>query len=78
MPDPERGEWSAWEQILASRESDGEAAPEGAMNVVTDAGFGTVSSLLLALPARGRFGVKPRFRFAAGRPDAAPFTDVPL
>jgi len=77
-PDPERGDWSAWERILASRDSDAETAREGAMNVVTDFGFGTVSSVLLALPARGRFGVKPTMRFAAGRPDVAAFLDVPL
>lgn len=78
VPDPERADWSAWQAILASRESDGESAREGAMNVVTDFGFGTVSSVLLALPARERFEVKPRLRFAAGRPDLAAFEDVPL
>ncbi len=77
-PDPEGGDFSAWEQILASRESDARQVREGAMNVVTDFGFGTVSSLLLALPARGRDGVKPCFRFAAGRPDEAAFKDVQL
>ena len=78
VPDPASGDWSTWEQLLASRESDGDAAREGAMNVVTDFGFGTVSSLLLALPARGRFDVKPRFRFAAGRPDEVAFQDIVL
>lgn len=48
------------------------------MNVVTEFGFGSVSSLLLALPALDRCGVKPRFRFAAGRPDEAEFEEVPL
>ena len=75
-PDPERGDWSAWEAILASRES--ESGPEAAMNVVTDTGFGTVSSLMLALPARGRFEVKPKFRFAAGRPDVVSYAEVSL
>lgn len=78
VPDPEHGEWSSWERILASRDSDAETEREGAMNVVTDFDFGTVSSLLLALPARGRFGVQPRLRFAAGRPDQAEFRDVAL
>lgn len=77
VPDPERDDWSAWERILASREADA-AAPFGAMNVVTDASFGTVSSFTLALPAAHRHGVKPRLRFAAGRPDQAPFRVVPL
>ncbi|MFL6712062.1 MAG: NRDE family protein [Sulfurifustis sp.] len=78
LPDPERGDWSAWERLLSSRESDVTGPREGAMNVVTDMGFGTVSSVLVALPARERFDVKPRFRFAAGRPDLVPFEDVPL
>jgi hypothetical protein len=77
-PDPETGDWSAWQALLASRESDAAVGSEGAMNVVTDHGFGTVSSLVLALPARERFDIKPRWRFAAGRPDLTPFRDVPL
>jgi uncharacterized protein with NRDE domain len=78
VPDPERDEWLAWEKILASRDADANAEREGAMNVVTDFGFGTVSSVLLALPARGRYGVRPQLRFAAGRPDQAEFRDVEL
>lgn len=77
VPDPERGDWSGWERILASRDSDA-GAPFGAMNVVTDLGFGTVSSFTLALPAAGRHGVRPRLRFAAGRPDQAPYREVAL
>ncbi|MBI2586360.1 MAG: NRDE family protein [Rhodospirillales bacterium] len=75
-PDPETGDWSAWQKLMASRDSD--AGPEGAMTIVTDTGFGTVSSSLLALPKRGRKGVKPRFLFAAGRPDQAPYGVVSL
>lgn len=77
-PDPERGDWSAWRRILASRGPDADGNPLAAMNVETPDGFGTVSSLLLALPARGRFDTKPRFHFAPGRPDVVPFGDVPL
>ena len=77
-PDPERGDWTAWERLLASRESGEQPGREGAMNVVTDVGFGTVSSFLLALPGRERFDAKPRLRFAPGRPDVVPFGDVPL
>jgi uncharacterized protein with NRDE domain len=42
VPDPERDEWSAWAELLASRESDTEVSREGAMTVETDFGFGTV------------------------------------
>lgn len=76
-PDPQRGDWSAWERLLADRGSGEQPGREGALNVLTDFGFGTVSSFVLALPARGRFDVHPRFRFAAGRPDLVPFDDVP-
>jgi Transport and Golgi organisation 2 len=78
VPNPARDEWVDWERLLASRDADPNAEREGAMNVVTDFGFGTVSSALLALPALARFGVKPRLRFAAGRPDEAEFRDVVL
>ncbi|HEX7043453.1 MAG TPA: NRDE family protein [Burkholderiales bacterium] len=77
VPDPERDDWSAWEALLASRQGAEPDDPFAAMNIVTDRGFGTVSSLLLALPAPGR-GVKPRFRYAAGRPDVAAYRDVRL
>lgn len=78
VPDPARDDWSAWERLLGNRDADANAEREGAMNVVTDFGFGTVSSSLLALPAPERYGVKPRLRFAAGRPDQAEFRDVAL
>lgn len=77
VPEPDRGEWSAWEALLGSRAAAG-GDPFAAMNIATERGFGTVSSLLLALPAHGRSGIAPRFRFAAGPPDVTPFRDVPL
>ncbi len=72
-PDPAKGEWQAWIDLLGSRETpDGD--PKSAMNV-TDAGaFATVCSHLLALPTIG----EPVMRFAAGRPDEAPFEPVDL
>jgi hypothetical protein len=42
---------------------------------VTDSGFGTVCSALIALPAVGS-GLKPVWRFAAGLPGTAPFDRV--
>jgi hypothetical protein len=74
-PDPAAGDaWAAWEALLASREG---AGPFDAMAVVTDSGFGTVSSALIALPAIGA-GVKPVWRFAAGLPGAAAFVAVAI
>ena len=48
------------------------------MNVVTDRGYSTVSSSLLALPATHRVDLQPVWLFAAGRPDLAAYESVPL
>ena len=44
------------------------------MTVVTDGAYGTLSSGLIALPARGT----PIMKFADGRPDQVPFEPIPL
>jgi len=77
-PDPEKGDWKAWEELLGSRIWDGDGGPRGAMCVVTPVGFETGSSAAIALPAMGRAGVPPIFRFAPGRPDRTPFAALTL
>jgi len=81
-PDPDGkdgdGDWSAWEALLASREGDGDNGQEGAMNIFTETGFGTVSSALIALPAASLDNPRPVFRFAPGRPDSAAFEPIPI
>jgi len=67
-PAPEAGDWSAWIGLLAARNGDDSDDREAAMNVVTDFGFGTSSSSLIALPAAGA-EIPPIWLFAAGRPD---------
>ncbi|TVR84432.1 MAG: hypothetical protein EA405_01755 [Rhodospirillales bacterium] len=76
VPDPERDDWSGWTALMADQSHDPAVGPGGAMTVVTETGFGTVSSTLLALPGVGRWGVKPVWRFAAGRPSEAPYRPV--
>jgi len=76
VPDPETGKWSAWEALLASRDAEPGAKPFGAMRIVTDAGFGTVNSSLIALPDLRLAARPPIWRFAAGAPGASPFNDV--
>jgi hypothetical protein len=72
-PDPGRDDWAAWIALLAARERpDGD--PHAAMTVVTDGDYGTVSSCLIGISARG----VPVMKFAAGRPDEAPFAPVAL
>jgi len=75
-PDPEGNDWFAWQGLMADRTADQGQGPGGAMNVVTDGDFGTGSSSLIALPAPQRFGVKPVWLFAAGRPDEVPYQPV--
>lgn len=81
-PDPDSGDWRSWEDLLASREHAPDAGPRGAMTVVTESGFGTVSGSLIALPAIGltRDGrpARPLWRFAAGRPGETPWRPVEL
>jgi hypothetical protein len=48
------------------------------MRFGTERGFATVSSAMIALPAVGRAGVKPIFRFRTWQPAPAPWQDVPF
>ena len=40
-PRPEAGDWQSWVELMASRETDADAGPGGAMTVVMASGFGT-------------------------------------
>ncbi len=75
-PDPGSGDWSTWERLLAATETSPHDGPAGAMRFVTERGFATVSSALIALPGMARQGVKPVFRFRAWQPEATPWRDV--
>lgn len=77
-PDPDIGDWAAWRALIASREQAASDGERGAMNVGTGSGFMTVCSSLVALPGVERFGESPKWLFAAGPPDQAPFQDVEL
>jgi Transport and Golgi organisation 2 len=66
-PDP-AGDWSSWIELL--RHAD-DADPHRAMTVVTDSGFGTVCSTLLALP--GSPLEPPVVLFADGPPTRVPY-----
>lgn len=81
-PDPRSGNWRAWLDILKSRKTGEDHDPEGAMTIVTDSGFGTVSSSLIGLPgipqSLRETPIKPVWRFAPGRPDKTPYEPVEL
>jgi uncharacterized protein with NRDE domain len=72
-PDPARDDWAAWIELLAAGDTP-EGDPHGAMTVVTDGAYGTVSSCLIAVPAHGT----PVMKYAAARPDQVPFAHIPL
>jgi hypothetical protein len=71
----EEGSWGAWEALLSDdRPPDG--TPEAALRFRTPRGFATVSSALIALPARPTAERRPVFRFASWLPDPSPWSDV--
>lgn len=76
-PDPEKGDWSAWQALLEDRSHEPDAEAGDAMAIVTDRGFGTLSSSLIALPAMACEGVQPKWLFCNGFPDRARFDPVP-
>jgi hypothetical protein len=67
-PDPDRGSWRSWEELLSMREEFPGAGPDSALAISTEIGFGTSSSALIALPAIERTDVRPVWLFAAGLP----------
>jgi uncharacterized protein with NRDE domain len=75
-PDPERGHWREWQELLACRRYPAESGPVAAMNVDLGNGFATVSSSLVALPAHPGFTSEPHWLHAEGAPDLAPFEPV--
>jgi len=78
-PDPEAGDWHAWQELLASRaRAVGVSDPNGSMHVVTGYGFGTVSSSLIALPGPADPPRAPIWRFAETWPDRDSWFDVPI
>lgn len=83
VPDPDKGEWTGWTEILAMRTYDPAGGPRGAMCVGPGKrhGFGTVSSSLIALAAPGSNtddGTADRWLFAAGPPDRTAYMPIEL
>jgi uncharacterized protein with NRDE domain len=77
-PNPESGDWEAWERLLATGDaSDNGHNEDPALLIRRPNGFGTVSSALIALPPPYP-PQKPILRFAAGPPDQAEFRILDL
>jgi uncharacterized protein with NRDE domain len=67
VPRPGEEDWASWIALLQREDADD---PHQAMTVVTDHGFGTVASTLIAVPAGPE---APVVRYADGPPNRAAF-----
>jgi uncharacterized protein with NRDE domain len=78
-PDPEAGDWRAWEALMAAREAAPGAGEEGMMNIDLPSGFGTSSTSLIALPNRDLgLDKHPVWRFGRGHPDKIVYASVSI
>ena len=74
-PDPDHDDWSGWQSLLSSTRAPPNEPVTAAMRFRTD-GYATVSSALIALPARGEPERRPVFRFAEWLPHTSAWCDV--
>ncbi|MBV8119457.1 MAG: NRDE family protein [Alphaproteobacteria bacterium] len=77
VPEPERGEWTGWEQLLGSNRAPSGEPAAAAMRFRSD-GYGTTSSALIALPTRAEPELRPVFRFASWLPEETPWREISL
>lgn len=75
-PDPLAGDWAQWQALLGSQHGPDANDPLTAMTIRLPNGFQTCCSHCVALPADKAH--EPKFLFAAGPPDMAPFKPVTL
>ena len=74
-PEPDRHAWAAWQELLGSTRVPPGEPTTAAMRFCKD-GYGTVSSALIALPARNEPGRHAHFRFAGWQPQVTPWQDM--
>ncbi len=78
-PDPDRGDWGAWQALLACRDAGDAADLRSAMCFTMPSGFATGSSALIALPTRSEISERrPVWLFADGPPDRSSWRPVVL
>jgi len=79
-PDPDREEWTAWQDLLGDDTVPPGAPPgtgaEAALRFRTPRGYGTVSSALIALPAEPSPDRPTIYRFAGWLPELLPWHNV--
>src|SRR5215471_16806194 len=74
-PDPDNEDWSSWQSLLGSTRAPPNEPATAAMRFRTD-GYGTVSSAVIALPARDGSDRQPVFRFVEWLPSPSSWRDV--
>jgi hypothetical protein len=72
-PDPEAGDWQAWQSLMADGGEGSDTEETAAMCFLRPSGFGTVSSSLIALPEMGAED-SPRWWFAPGAPSQTAYS----
>jgi uncharacterized protein with NRDE domain len=75
-PDPDRGDFAAWQSLLASTDSPPGEPANAPLRFHLGDGFATVSSALIALPATEATEKRAVFRFAQWLPEPQPWRDV--
>jgi len=78
VPDPETDNWFAWQALMATKSNEKDAEEGSGMNITQMGKFGTVSSTLIALPRKNRFGIKSKWLFCSGQPDQVPYLPIEL
>ena len=76
VPDPGSGDWQDWTSVLQSRAYESGGDGFDAMYIVSNAGFGTVCSSLIALPSVDHAERRPVWRFLGGRPESQTWIDI--
>lgn len=78
VPDPASGDWDGWMKLLQCREYEPGGEVFDAMYIVSNTGFGTISSSLMALPSVNHFDRLPIWKFLGGRPESQDWHDINL
>jgi hypothetical protein len=76
IPEPDTGGWAAWQTLMADTGSTAQADPLAAMCVITEHGFATVSSSLIALAPVDDLQATWHWRFAPGKPNKTQYNEV--
>ncbi len=77
-PDPDTGDWTAWQDLLSDDTVPPGEPEEAALRFRTPRGFATVSSSLIALPAAPSPERRTVFRHAGWLPEPGPWRNVDL